>query len=304
MRPIAVFACLPLLVLPASRVLAHTVDSAPTWATAFSLEPWLIVPLLLGVLGYAAGLHRIWRRVGVGHGVGRAQAGFFFAGIGLLTMATVWPLDVYGSWSLAAHVAQHMLLLAVVPPLLVLGRPMAAAAVLLPVSWSRSLRPGHRWSRQATANLIAATAVHCAVMWLWHLPAATSAALASDGLHWLMHGSFLGAGLWFWSAILKRSGDTHTDVVPALVALVAVMMQMGLLGALLCFAQRPLYPDYVERAPQVGLSALADQQLAGLVMWVPACLPYLLIGLWLMSRMLSAGERHPVPSAGQSKTPR
>ena len=118
-------------------------------------------------------------------------------------------------------------------------------------------------------------------MLAWHLPAATAAALAHEGLHWAMHGSFLLAGLWYWSVLLHGVRDRQVSVGPGLVSIVAVMMAMGLLGALLVFAPRPLYPVYVERAPMLGLDALADQQLAGLVMWIPSALPYLAGGLWL-----------------------
>ncbi|OHE86568.1 MAG: hypothetical protein A2579_02995 [Lysobacterales bacterium RIFOXYD1_FULL_69_11] len=74
-------------------------------------------------------------------------------------------------------------------------------------------------------------------------------------------------------------------------AIVAVMMQMGFIGALLVFSRRALYPVYAERAPLLGLDVLADQQLAGLVMWVPACVPYLVGGVWLMWRGLQRVER-------------
>ncbi|WP_330970830.1 cytochrome c oxidase assembly protein, partial [Lysobacter sp. A3-1-A15] len=118
------------------------------------------------------------------------------AGVLALFLAAVWPLDAYGEWSLAAHMGQHMLLLALVPPLLLAGRPMAVIAHALPRRWARPL---HRWIERLHAPIVAglalATGVHVAVMGLWHLPAATAAALADDGVHWIMHGSFLLAGL-------------------------------------------------------------------------------------------------------------
>jgi putative membrane protein len=178
-----------------------------------------------------------------------------------------------------------MVLLAAVPPLILSGQPMAAAAQALPRPW---LRPLHRFGAHAHGRLLAALAMasiaHGVVMWGWHLPAATAAALEHEGIHVLMHASFLFAGIWFWSALLRCMREIAIGVGAALVALVAVMMQMGLLGALLTFAPRILYPVYAARAPQIGLDPLVDQQLAGLIMWVPACLPYLIGAIWLLKR--------------------
>jgi putative membrane protein len=238
---------------------------------------------MLSVL-YAAGLVRLWRRAGLGRGVRGVEAAAFAAGIAVLLLATTWPLDALGEWSLAAHMAQHMLLLAVVPPLLLAGRPLATVAHALPARWARRL---HRLSAPATTRagiaLTAASVAHALAMWCWHLPSATAAALADDAVHWAMHGSFLLAGLWFWAALWRRIRDPDTGAGAGVIALVAVMMQMGLLGALLTFATRPLYADYVLRAPQLGLDPLADQQWAGVLMWVPSCVPYLagaLVLLW------------------------
>ncbi|NZA25780.1 cytochrome c oxidase assembly protein [Luteimonas sp. SJ-92] len=282
--------------------LAHQREGVPTLATAWSLSPLLLAPLALLVLLYAAGLARLWRRAGAGHGVAFAEASAFVAGIVALLLATVWPLDAYGEWSLAAHMAQHMLLLALVPPLLLAGRPLAVAAMALPRRWAQALHRATRRPAERMAQALAtATAAHLAVMLAWHLPAATAAALANDAVHWLMHGSFLAAGLWFWAALWRRIRMPDTGAGAGVVALVAVMMGMGLLGALLTFSARPLYPVYVQRAPLLGLDPLADQQLAGIVMWVPSALPYLLGGLWLLWLALERiGRRDagPAPQTG------
>ncbi|MDH5824794.1 cytochrome c oxidase assembly protein [Luteimonas sp. RD2P54] len=281
---------------------AHQREGVPTLATAWSLSPWLLVPLALLVLLYAIGLARLWRRAGAGHGVGSAQACAFAAGILALLLATVWPLDALGEWSLAAHMGQHMLLLALVPPLLLAGRPLAVAAVALPRRGAQALhRATHRTLERLALALAIAAAAHVAVMLAWHLPSATAAALASDPVHWLMHGSFLAAGLWFWAALWRRIRMPDTGAGAGVVALVAVMMAMGLLGALLTFSPRPLYPVYVQRAPLLGLDPLADQQLAGIVMWIPSALPYLFGGLWLLwlgFDRIGRRDAGPAPRAG------
>ncbi|TKS55377.1 cytochrome c oxidase assembly protein [Luteimonas yindakuii] len=272
----------------------------PTLAQAWTLSPMVLVPFVLLAALYALGLVRLWRQAGIGRGVSVAGVGGFWSGQIALALAAIWPLDAYGAWSLAAHMAQHMLLLALVPPLLLAGKPFAVAAYALPRRWSSALHAGlHAPLTRISSWLVPAAVAHSAVMWAWHLPAALEAVLASAPLHHLMHLSFLLAGMWFWAAAWRRLRDPGSGAGGGVVALLAVMMQMGFLGALLAFSQRALYPVYALRAPEVGLSALADQQLAGILMWVPSCIPYLAGGLWLLWQGLGRNERrNPTPETG------
>ncbi|MDH5833605.1 cytochrome c oxidase assembly protein [Luteimonas kalidii] len=266
-------------------------EGPPTLHEAWSLSPWLLVPLSAFAAAYALGIARLWRGGHAGRGVSRAEAGAGAAGLVAMLLATVWPFDALGEWSLAAHMAQHMLLLAVAPPLLLAARPVAALAAALPVSWSRTLHRAQRAVQgPAMQSLAAATAANVAVMWGWHLPAALDLALRSEPVHWLMHGSFLLAGLWLWALLWQRLRDDSGGALAGAVAVVVVMMQMGFMGALLTFSGRVLYPVYAGRSPLLGLDALVDQQLAGLVMWVPACVPYLAGALWLLARELRRGR--------------
>lgn len=272
------------LALPAGPVFAHAGhEHPPTLATAWTPSPWLLLPLAAWTLLYAAGLRRLWGRAGIGAGVGVGGVATAATGVLVLLLSTTWPLDAYGEWSLAAHIAQHMLLIAFVPPLLLAGQPLAVAAHALPARVAGRLHRalGAATSR-ATAALTMASVVHGAVLLTWHLPVATTLALESDPVHWAMHGSFLASGLWLWSAMWRRIRDPHVGAGAGVVAMVAVMMQMGFLGALLTFAARPLYPIYAERVPQLGLDVMADQQLAGVLMWVPSCIPYLFGAMWLL----------------------
>jgi putative membrane protein len=294
--PLPVATAAALLLVACATAGAHQAEGPPTLASAWSLSPWILVPLAALALGYAGGLARLWRRAGVGRGVDGAQAGAFGLGMVVLVLALVWPLDALGGWSLAAHMAQHMLLLALAPPLLLAGRPWAVVVQALPARLSRALhRAGGPASRALLPALVAASVLHAAVMLLWHLPAATQWALRVEWVHWTMHGSFLVAGLWFWSALLRCLRDPKIGAGAGVMALLAVMIQMGLVGGLLTFSRRSLYPVYELRAPALGLDPLGDQQLAGLLMWVPACLPYLFGALWLMWRAL----RDPQARAGQ-----
>ncbi|MCD9047259.1 cytochrome c oxidase assembly protein [Luteimonas sp. MHLX1A] len=288
------------LLMPGAAFAHGSHAHPPTLAQAWTLSPMVLVPFVLLAVLYAVGLAGLWRQAGIGRGVSIAGVAGFWAGMLALALAAIWPLDAYGAWSLAAHMAQHMLLLALVPPLLLAGKPFAVVAYALPRRWSSALHAGlHAPLMRISAWLVPAAVAHSAVMWAWHLPGALEAVLASEPLHHLMHLSFLLAGMWFWAAAWRRLRDPCSGAGGGVVALLAVMMQMGFLGALLAFSPRTLYPVYAVRAHEIGLAALADQQLAGILMWVPSCIPYLAGGLWLLWQGLARNERRsPTRDAG------
>ncbi|WP_165967436.1 cytochrome c oxidase assembly protein [Luteimonas aestuarii] len=265
----------------------------PTLATAWSLSP--VVPALLLVIAlYGIGLSRLWRGGHAGRGISIAEAASFFAGTGVLVLAMVWPVDAYGAWLLSAHMGQHMLLLALAPPLLLAGRPLAVLAAALPPRWSKALhRVLHPLQAPFSRTLALATSANVAVMWGWHAPAALALVMRSEPAHWLMHGSFLLAGLWLWTLLWQRIRDDASGALSGAIAIVVVMMQMGFLGALLVFSRRILHPVYADRAAELGITAFDDQQLAGLIMWVPSALPYLVGAVWLLAREFRRMERRP-----------
>jgi cytochrome c oxidase assembly factor CtaG len=171
---------------------------------------------------------------------------------------------------------QHMLLMVVVAPLLVLARPLPQWRAVLGARADALWRPLHRFSRHPMACAL----LHAAAIWFWHAPGPYVAALASPLWHVVEHACFLFSGWLFWWSVLRPG---RTGALPAAGALLFTVMHTGLLGALLAFSRAPLYSD----AP----SALADQQLAGLVMWVPGGLVYLLVAVWAAARWLSAMGR-------------
>ena len=265
----------------------------PPLGDAWTLSVWSLLPLVATAILYVAGLVRMDpASVGPGASLGWRGPLAFTTGMLALGLALVWPLDSFAAYALSAHVAQHMTLLAWAPPLLLIARPGVVAAHALPRTvaspLARVLAPVGKF---AHAQLGAATLVHVGTMWLWHLPAATSATLASEPLHRTMLASVLCAGLWFWSAVLHRLRTRDGGATGALVALVTAMMLMGFLGALLTFSPRLLVPAYTDRALLAGLDALRDQQLAGLLMWVPGGLPYLLVGMRLVIALLRNVQR-------------
>jgi putative membrane protein len=279
-----------LLALLAAPVSAHgpvPVQPEALWRS-WNVDPWVLIPLVMAAALYARGFGRLWGRAGRGRGVSYASALSFGAGGAALSVALVSPLDALGGTLLSAHMAQHGLLIGVVPPLLLLGRPGVAFAWAL--LGARTPRPFASMVWRALGGLgralsrpLRAAALHGLMLWLWHAPALFEAAVRDHWLHALEHACFFGTALLFWRAVLDAR--TSRRAGPALVAAFVTFMHSGLLGGLITLAPRPLYAAYVGRGSGWGLTALDDQQLAGLFMWVPLGLPYLAAGLWLASRL-------------------
>lgn len=266
-----------------SDAFAH--GTAMDWHVPPSDSLLVLLPLLAASLLYAAGLLRRHLACGLGAAHG-ARALAFFAAVLLLALALVWPLDAWAGTSFAAHMAQHMVLLALAPPLLVLARPGAAWLRALPRRWrpafvSPRYWPGAATWRRLAGSMAAAGLLHGVVLWGWHVPAAFEAALRHDVVHWLEHVTLLAAGVLYWRTLLRARGAAAAW---ALASMLSTLLHSGVLGALLTLAPRPLYASYV--AQSGAAQALAAQQLAGLIMWVPMGTVYLLAAIAIASRLL------------------
>ncbi len=258
-------------------------------------DPFVIALLAASGALYAMGLARLWRRAGVGQGIRKWQAGCFAAGWLALVAALLSPVDALGEILFSAHMAQHELLILVAAPLMVLGRPLAPFLWALPrdvreeagkVSRSPAFAAGWRF---LTAPLVVFL-IHGLALWLWHLPGLYQAVLDDGFLHALQHLSFfLSAALLWWSLIHGRFGKLGYGA--AVLYVFATSMHSGILGALLTFAPRLWYPIYQARTSRWGLSPLEDQQLAGLIMWIPAGVVFILLGLGLFAAWLGEAER-------------
>ncbi|HKO69005.1 MAG TPA: cytochrome c oxidase assembly protein [Burkholderiaceae bacterium] len=282
-------------------VLAHDITAqAPLagWSLPWNFEPWVLGCLTVSGALYAIGLIRLWRHAGVGRGVHISHAVFFACGWLFLVVALVSPLDPLGTRLFSAHMVQHELLMVVVAPLMVLGRPLAVWTWALPQKWRRTA--GWLTQRTACARLwrvltwpLAAWLLHAAALWLWHIPMFFEAALMSNGWHTLQHASFLVTSLFFWWAVFGKVQRAHQGA--ALGYLFTTMVHTGALGALLTLSSAVWYPTYLSTTASLGVPPLADQQLGGLVMWVPAGLVYLAAGLALAERWLqSTATRRPI----------
>lgn len=252
--------------------------------TAWNSDPLVVLGVAVAVALFLRGRHRIGPRRRGQHAVGAA-------GIGALAFALLSPLDALGSALASAHMLQHILLILVAAPLLLAGGALSTMAQGLSSSVRRVAQRA-AGSSAATSVLRAlrrpgaAWLLHVGALWLWHSAALYEAALRSHWLHGLEHVSFFGTALLFWSVVLRRQPGPDAFPGVALVLVFTMTLQSVLLSALLTFSPTPWYPSYGQRAAPWGLDPLVDQQLAGVMMWVPGGLVYLGIALVLLTSAL------------------
>ena len=278
------YAALALLPTPA---FAHVGDHDSWW----TLDPVIIAPMsLLGLL-YLSGL--LWLRRRNHAGVSMQPLALSSAAVGCLGLffALIWPLDAFSESSFAVHMAQHMLLIAVVGPLLALARisiPINAALAAVSPATAAVLSLPRKWLRLSLMPSLVFI-LHGATIWIWHSPSLFELALRVEWIHTLEHLSFLVAGYWYWT-VLIRHGENE-GYASASLSVLATLMHTGLLGALFTFAPRPLYATYVKTQGSVDM-ALQDQQLAGLLMWIPMGACYLIGGLAFAAAWMRTAERN------------
>ncbi len=195
---------------------------------------------------------------------------YFLAGVALLLVDLVSPIDTLGDrYLFSAHVVQHFLLALVIPPLLLLGTPGWLASAALERSKLNKLE-------RALGQPPVSWLLGVGAMLAWHIPVLFNAALASDGLHIFQHLSFLVTGTIFWWPILGPLEERRLPMLSAVSYLFSACACCSLLGAFLTFGPIGLYPAYLNPPMRLwGLDPKSDQQLGGMLMWVPGCFVYL-----------------------------
>jgi putative membrane protein len=259
---------------------AHHVGSGAS--RSIGLEALVAILMIVSMSGYAKGVASLWRRAGVGRGIRVREAMAFLAGWSTVVVALYSPVDALADRSFAVHMAQHEMLMIVAAPLLAASRTYEA--------WSWALRrrgvqtlatvaAGWRW----LAAPARAWWLHAAALWLWHVPAFFLAALGDESIHALQHASFFLSALLFWWAVFGSRRRNHQGT--ALALLVTTMLQMNALGLLLTFAPEPWYATEVP--PPWGLTALEDQQVGALIMWMFGGMVYAAAALAVVFRWLA-----------------
>lgn len=219
-------------------------------AERWNLDPVLITGLVGSALAYAIGAARA--------GLGRSERALFLVGWSIVGLALVSPLCALSVALFSARVGQHMLIALVGAPLVVMGRPRVALRALI---GGRDLEPMRH------PGAVASGVVFALMLWLWHMPGPYAATFRSDAIYWLMHLTLFGSALALWSSLLAGGSESLASLLLG----IGTSIQMGLLGAILTFAGRTRFGDHVLTAPSWGYTPLQDQQLGGILMWIPGC---------------------------------
>jgi cytochrome c oxidase assembly factor CtaG len=259
----------------------------PGW----TLDPWLTAPLAVALWLYAVGAWRLARRSGHGRRALVRHSLLFAGGWFSLAVAVISPLHQAGERSFTLHMIEHEILMLVAAPLFVLSRPLGPMVWAFPESARRALGRAGKWPWLAKPwtwlnGPVTATLSQAAVLWLWHAPSLFDLALASPGWHIVQHLSFFISALFFWQAMLGQKRSQGQLGICA-VCLFATSVIAGGLGALMAFSQSPWYARYalLGMAP-FGLTPSEDQQLAGLLMWIPGGLVHAGAALGLVGAAL------------------
>jgi cytochrome c oxidase assembly factor CtaG/ferredoxin len=246
---------------------------------SWPLDPWVVIPILLTAAVYLRGWNDLRQR---SRRFGPVQLSCFLAGLACLFLALASPIESFASLLLQVHMLQHLLLMIVAPPLLWLGAPLLPLLRGLPESirryWIAPLFrvPAIRETFNFLTQLRVAWVIFAAATWIWHAPPLYERALASDAWHAVEHGCFLFAGLLFWYPVVRpypaRPAFSRWLLLPYLIL---ADVQNTALAALFTFSGRVFYPHYAAVPRLWGISAVADQTTAGLLMWVPGSIAFL-----------------------------
>jgi cytochrome c oxidase assembly factor CtaG len=253
----------------AGEAYAHGVEQH-TGNALWTFDPFVVVPLVGAGLAFAVGTARLLRRAGGGRQALARQTAFYAVGWLALGCALVSPLHELGEQLFTFHMVEHEIIMAIAAPLVVLARPSAPLLWSLPAAARAVVKRTvlQKRMRGALGFLTRprnATILHGLAIWFWHVPQFFDAAVGDVMLHRLQHLSFLATALLFWWSLLRRSESGE-----AAWHLFVTMIHTGALGALIALAPHVAYSLQSEHALEFGLTPLEDQQLAGLIMWIPA----------------------------------
>lgn len=276
-----------------------TLSAQQAILASWSFPPWVTALDLLSALLYLRGwlvLRRVipsqfpsWRLLS------------FMGGIAALQIALASPIDAFDSFSLADHMSQHMILMMIVPPLILLGNPMLPLFRGLPRSFARKiLAPLLRWPpvsgffRRITNPAFCWLAFAIAMVG-WHLPGPYDLALRSDAWHELEHATFLFTSILFWWPVIQpwpsRSRWPRWSVP---VYLILADFVNTAVSAFLVFSGRVLYAPYLT-FPRLGaLSAASDQVIAGVVMWFVGGFAFVIPAIFLLAKLLAPQRVKPI----------
>ena len=264
-------------VAPEASTLAHEVATDAISWQSWGLDPTFLTPVVLLAWWYLRGL-REWPERSRAHPRWRTLA--FLTGVALLVLAQESPLDRLAAHHLTFHMVQHEVVMMLAVPAILLGAPATPVlrgmpqwlrqGVVRPVAGSGTAQAAY----QALTSPEIAALTFVGTVWAWHLvPGWYDAALRLPALHAFQHATFAAAAtLFWWNVIEALPHRPRLEAMPRILYLVAVGALKDGAAALIVFASTPLYAEYAHVAPILDWTPIEDQQVGGLVMWVPGTL--------------------------------
>lgn len=285
---------LPLSMLLSPDAAAHFIDTGGDTSSAdlWQSDPVALLILILTAFWYLRGSRMLRQRNLSNRSKFNRQQWYFWLGWSILLVALASPIDPLGELLFSAHMVQHELIMIVASPLLVLSRPTSAILIGMGKKIARPIAGGARNAglsqfRNVLLGPASAWTLHALILWGWHIPALFNASLNNSWIHTAQHISFLLAALVFWYSLMHIQKSRS---VVGMLYLFSTALHASLLGALLTFSPEAWYQPYLETAPSFGLTALQDQQIGGLIMWMPAGIVFIGGALMLLARLLPATE--------------
>lgn len=274
---------------------AHGID-ADADTSAPTILPWLqAVCIVAAILAYARGVIRIRSEAGPDRVVSRSQTAAFGLAIGLFVLILSPEVDEVTDALFSAHMAQHLVLMLFIPPLLVWSRPVLVMIWGLPRMWRKGFARSPSMQRIRSAVALLMQPLIVATLFLgafsfWHLPRPYAWSLSNEWIHAFEHLSFLVTAIMFWTLVIEPSGRRQMGYIPTMLYVAAIAVLSGLPGALMILSPVVLFKAHGNAASAWGLTLLADQQIAGLIMWVPAGVFFLVPIAWLFVKALQSTE--------------
>lgn len=290
----------------ASELRAHA-PAAPSGGASgwllWNFDPLIVFNLIVLAALYAVGWTRLRRQRGEDAPLQRRHAVAYAAGLVFVAIALLSPVDVLAGDLQWMHMVQHMVLMNLAAPLFVLGSPGRAMLWALPVSGRKRMGLGrkaltrHGMPRYLFWQPVGLWLLYAFVLWVWHLPVLYEAALHDEWVHDFQHLTFFAASALFWRVLFDPIGRLRLAHAPAVLYLFLTSLHATVLGVFMALAPRLWYPYYAGRTATWGIPALEDQQLAGYIMWMPACMAYAVIAAAIFAEWLTKEQEPPSAAA-------
>lgn len=285
----------------AGGVAAAFLWTTPAWSLTetgralpneWTWPPFVVIPLLLTAISYSVGITKMLRRMSHRKSFVRTMLWFALGWVSLV-IALDSPVHELGEQLFWVHMTQHEILMLISAPLLLLGRPMIAFLWALPPSWrdtAANLGRTRTFKKiwDSVSAPLSAWLVSALALWIWHIPWLFDQTLRSDWIHAAQHTTFLLTALSFWWPVVNRSPTLGYG--GGVVYVFTTILHTSVLGALLTFAPHAWYSSYMVTAPAWHLTALEDQQIGGLIMWIPAGTLLLIVALNLLVKWINESQ--------------